>query len=451
MRMKVGASVWLSLIAAVGWMAVAVQPATAQAVEPGIEAKWYCSAGPGIIQYEGDEEVEDGFLLSGRVGFDYTEWWSLEAVVYMAPYLDENTVGFTEIDPDTGETVTGRRPVADDPFGDTYAFGMAVDGLFHFTRWDRLDPYLSIGAGVTWYGDEVNGENFDPAFRAGGGVMYHFNDEWAVRVDGRTFLAGNDTEANAIIDAGIVWYWDARVPPNFVATAGPMDSDGDGLSDETEGGLGTDPFDPDTDEDGLTDGEEVKTYRTDPLNPDTDYDGLKDGAEVHTHTTDPLKRDTDGGMVADGHEVIEDGTDPLNPADDLYLIELNIEFDYDKAVIKPRYFPKLDVVAKVLQRTPDATARIEGHADKTRKSGKKYNMKLSKRRADAVLDYLAEQAGIDADRMEAHGYGFSRPKAPNDPVLGNPENRRVEIYIRGYREPAATVEGDAEGTAPESS
>ena len=89
----------------------------------------------------------------------------------------------------------------------------------------------------------------------------------------------------------------------------------------------------------MSDGEEVNQYKTDPLNPDTDFDGLKDGYdEVHKYRTNPLIRDTDNGGVADGHEVIEDGTDPLDPADDLILFELNIQFDYDKAVIKSEYY-----------------------------------------------------------------------------------------------------------------
>jgi hypothetical protein len=45
--------------------------------------------------------------------------------------------------------------------------------------------------------------------------------------------------------------------------------------------IGTDPTNPDTDEDGLNDGEEVNTYNTDPTNPDTDEDGLSDGEEVN--------------------------------------------------------------------------------------------------------------------------------------------------------------------------
>jgi hypothetical protein len=59
-----------------------------------------------------------------------------------------------------------------------------------------------------------------------------------------------------------------------------LDSDNDGLSDEEENSLGTNPNKIDTDDDGLYDYEEVKIYQTNPLNPDTDGDGYKDGEEV---------------------------------------------------------------------------------------------------------------------------------------------------------------------------
>lgn len=60
----------------------------------------------------------------------------------------------------------------------------------------------------------------------------------------------------------------------------PLDSDRDGLTDEEEARLGTDPNNSDTDQDDLTDREEAKVYKTDPLNLDTDGDSYKDGAEV---------------------------------------------------------------------------------------------------------------------------------------------------------------------------
>jgi serine/threonine protein kinase len=88
-----------------------------------------------------------------------------------------------------------------------------------------------------------------------------------------------------------------------------QDSDGDGLSDEQERAIGTDPFNPDTDYDLLTDGEEVLTIGTNPLDRDTDKDVLLDGDEVKTYGSDPLKWDTSGDGISDG-EAVARGLDP---------------------------------------------------------------------------------------------------------------------------------------------
>lgn len=90
----------------------------------------------------------------------------------------------------------------------------------------------------------------------------------------------------------------------------PKDSDGDGLYDFEEARLGTDPKDPDTDDDGLNDADEVNVHRTDPRVKDTDGDALSDGEEVQEYRTDPLKADTDGDGVSDGDEVKDYGSDP---------------------------------------------------------------------------------------------------------------------------------------------
>ena len=111
----------------------------------------------------------------------------------------------------------------------------------------------------------------------------------------------------------------ASVPPvpalGSIAFSFDTDSDDDGLTDGEEIALGTDPFNPDTDGDGPTDGEEVNTYGTDPLDPDTDDDGLNDGDEIALGT-DPFNPDTDGDGLTDGDEVHVYGTDPLNPDTD---------------------------------------------------------------------------------------------------------------------------------------
>ncbi len=415
----------------VGMLAAMLCTGVAVSEEMPIEAPWYMSAGFGLIQFEGDEALEDGYLITARLGYDYSEWWTFEGAFSYAPKLDENF----RYDYTLGEDVSRlEEATGDDSIDDTFAIGLSLDALFHFTRWDRLDPYLSVGVGAVMYGEEIDGDSTDLMVRGGGGVFYHFNDEWAIRIDGRAFFAGNDTEANAVIDAGIIWTWGAGIAPNIIATDGPVDSDGDRLSDIREGEIGTNPYDPDTDKDGLSDGEEVLDYKTDPFEPDTDWDGLKDGPEVHKHKTDPLDSDTDDGGVSDGHEVLDDGTDPLNGADDLQLFRLNIRFDYNESIIKQEYFSELDIIGKVLTRHEGSSAVVEGHADRKKLSNPKYNMDLSQRRAQAVVDYLVTRCGIDASRLRAVGFGFNRPQAPNDPEVGNPVNRRVDVYIRGAKE-----------------
>lgn len=95
------------------------------------------------------------------------------------------------------------------------------------------------------------------------------------------------------------------------------DLDGDGLGNDQEAVLGTDPGNRDTDSDGLSDGDEVLIYSTDPDNRDTDGDVLNDFDEIESHRTDPRRSDTDGDGASDGLEITQ-GSDPLisNPPPD---------------------------------------------------------------------------------------------------------------------------------------
>jgi len=98
------------------------------------------------------------------------------------------------------------------------------------------------------------------------------------------------------------------------------DIDNDRLSNLLECRYGLDPRDSDSDDGGALDGAEVFDFGTDALIPlddpvDQDGDGLSDAAETLVHGTDPGDPDTDDGGVNDGQEV-SDLTDPLNPEDD---------------------------------------------------------------------------------------------------------------------------------------
>ena len=132
----------------------------------------------------------------------------------------------------------------------------------------------------------------------------------------------------------------------------PIDTDGDGLSDEEEGELGTDPNDPDTDGDGVNDYDEV-LWGINPLNPDTDGDGLND-TEGSVYGTEPSLFDTDGDGFGDGEEVWS-GTDPNDPED--YPGSDDEEMDFDPV------FTELEVVMEtVTNGEMTATAELEGEA-----------------------------------------------------------------------------------------
>lgn len=92
------------------------------------------------------------------------------------------------------------------------------------------------------------------------------------------------------------------------------DTDNDGLVDDRELELGTDPTSSDTDGDGLRDAEEVNVHRTEPTEADTDADGLGDQQEVDSSTS-PTNADTDGDRLPDGAELERD-TDPTEPDSD---------------------------------------------------------------------------------------------------------------------------------------
>jgi hypothetical protein len=140
------------------------------------------------------------------------------------------------------------------------------------------------------------------------GQLVH--DEDVLELDRDTFAAEVVYHGAALFPA-----WQAADLDALAVPAQVIDSDSDDLPDAEEAARGTDPQNPDTDGDGLADGQEILTWGTDPQNPDTDGDGLSDGAEVIDHLTDPTSADTDGDGAPDGLEV-QLGLDPLDPDTD---------------------------------------------------------------------------------------------------------------------------------------
>ncbi len=119
-----------------------------------------------------------------------------------------------------------------------------------------------------------------------------------------------------------------------------------------------------------------------------------------------------------------------------FIVE-NIYYDFDKATLKDESKPGLDSLIMFLEDNPQLIVEISAHTDSI--GSKRYNQRLSQKRAESVVDYLVNQ-GIDTARLKAKGYGESQPIAPNtkpdgsDNPKGRAKNRRTEFKILGEME-----------------
>ncbi|MBI3232878.1 MAG: OmpA family protein [Bacteroidetes bacterium] len=106
------------------------------------------------------------------------------------------------------------------------------------------------------------------------------------------------------------------------------------------------------------------------------------------------------------------------------IITHGINFDYNKATIKPESMGTLNMIVAILKENPELKFEIDGHTDGD--GDDQYNMNLSQQRADAVKGQLVKM-GIDASRLTTKGLGESKPISDNITPEGKANNRRVEF------------------------
>lgn len=102
-----------------------------------------------------------------------------------------------------------------------------------------------------------------------------------------------------------------------------------------------------------------------------------------------------------------------------------IHFDTDKATIKKKSESTLAEIATLLEQKPKLRLGIVGHTDAV--GNMEYNMDLSRKRAQAVVNFLSSEHGISENRLTSHGVGPLAPVASNEDEAGRARNRRVEL------------------------
>jgi outer membrane protein OmpA-like peptidoglycan-associated protein len=101
-------------------------------------------------------------------------------------------------------------------------------------------------------------------------------------------------------------------------------------------------------------------------------------------------------------------------------------FKSGKSQIQPQVLPKLDDVVVLLKANPQMRIEIQGHTDSS--GTYRHNLRLSRVRAQAVVQYLSRK-GIAAERLTATGYGPNRPRGSNATAKGRARNRRIELRV----------------------
>lgn len=250
-----------------------------------------------------------------------------------------------------------------------------LDGLYYLLPNGNWHPYLAFGAGEMERDWDVGGEFVDTQLNVGAGFRYYFTERWNWRGDARLLQSLDENDTDVAVSLGISYSFapppgrprpapdPVPVPVAPEPAPEPMDSDGDGVFDAQDDCPNTPP--------------------------DTKVDDR-------------------------GCEIV---------VPQVASIKLTVYFAYDSNEVDTRYFDDIEGLANFLNRFPELKVNIEGHTDSRGRDS--YNMGLSQRRSEAVRDILINKYGIDGGRLDATGYGETRPLDTNDTEEGRAKNRRV--------------------------
>jgi outer membrane protein OmpA-like peptidoglycan-associated protein len=286
---------------------------------------------------------------------------------------------------------------------DMHTIPATLMGWLHFTPTKDVSPYLYVGAGIAAMKKQDGISNYDwqtyALFPAGVGVEILLNSQITLGFDlGMRVFASEDVER--VETDQVDWpdaYGTARVGLNFYF--------GEGKPAEVEEAPPIVPPPP-----------APVAQPVVPAPPETTKVAPKPPApevpkeEVAPKVPVPVVPKEEAVTLEKGKGFILEG----------------VNFDFDKSTLTSEAVTILDKAVTALRENPEVKVKIVGHTDNI--GSKKYNDRLSVRRAESVKSYLVSK-GISSARLTTAGVGFSEPIATNDTPEGRAKNRRIEFHV----------------------
>jgi OOP family OmpA-OmpF porin len=251
-------------------------------------------------------------------------------------------------------------------------------------------------------------QGYQPLEALGGIKLYLARNSFLTLGAGRGLVGGQGGSPDLRAFIGIVFEPRAR----FEGDDGRPDPDSDRDHDGIRDALDLCPNEPE-DRDGFEDEDGCP-------DPDNDHDRIPDHDDRCPDEPESYNgyQDEDGCPDRSVVSRTEGGIITLEP----------IQFEYDKAVIKPDSYYILNAVVATMNGYPDIQLiEVQGHTDE--RGDDAYNLDLSRRRAAAVVTYLVEH-GVAASRLTSRGYGESQPVDPRHIEAAWALNRRVAFVLR---------------------
>ncbi|SUI59621.1 OmpA family protein [Shewanella morhuae] len=327
---------------------------------------WYVGAGLGVNNYEHvatQNGSDDPFAWDIFAGYMFNDYFGAE-------------IGFRDL----GNADWNDAGISND--ADVKGSTLGLVGLWPLAnRWS-----LSAEAGVMYYtlensqssitaSGKYSTDDFAPYF--GAGVGYNFTDNLKLQAKYRRYENLNDDYNIVEADSN---YWGLELSYRFGNAAAPVAA-------------------------------AAAVVAATPV--DSDNDGVYDDKDQCPATPATHKVDAVGCTIYENVKSKEDVG--------------SIQFANDSAVVKNVYYKDIERLANYMNKNPEFTVEIAGHASNVGKPD--YNMELSEKRANAVAKILVDKYGISQSRVTSRGYGVTQPLVAGDSKEAHAANRRIEAIV----------------------